>query len=167
MLLLPVLLLAFACQAVMGPVNDVKNVAGTAGAVATQAIEMATNAAPMATAFAQPTQAGDPNVTNVPAPTGQWNLYDPQGIPLSSWRDIPIMPDALAGQEGEGMYSFKVDASLQEVRAFYDAQLPPLGWVSTFSGSDMPILFYTKGDDYLSITIMEQEGGTIVLLTPS
>jgi hypothetical protein len=74
------------------------------------------------------------------------------------------MPGALAGQEVEGIYSFKTSATMPEVKAFYDAQLPPLGWSSLFSGSDMPFLVYSKGKQTLTITMTEQNGFMIVLL---
>ena len=164
LILIPLVTLVLACQALMRPVNEAQNLALTAQAVGTQAIEMATQMVPLATTFANPTENPE-NPATVPAPgtSGPGNIFDPQGAPLSSWKDIPVMPQAVAGEEVEGIYSFRVNATIQEVRDFYAAQLPPLGWKATFSG-DIPILVFTKGDQTLSVTITEQANGAIVLL---
>jgi hypothetical protein len=163
-LMIPFLLFILACQAVLSPVRDVQNVASTVQSVATAAIEMSTEMAPIATVFAEPTQGTDVNVPNE-LPTGiPEGIFNPQGAPLSTWRDIPIMPQATAGQELEGMYSFKTNSSAQEVRAYYEAELPKLGWSSLFSSTDMPFLVYSKDNATLTVTLTEQDGETIVLL---
>lgn len=164
LMLIPLLALALACQALMRPVNEAQNLARTAEAVATQAIEMATEAVPLATTFAIPTENPENPATLPPEGTpGSGNIFDPQGPPLSDWKGIPVMPQAVAGEEVEAIYSFRVNATIQEVRDFYTAQLPPLGWKSTFSG-DLPILVFMKDNQTLSVTITEQANGTIVFL---
>jgi hypothetical protein len=165
MLAVPALLFILACQTVLGPVNEVQNVTGTVQSIATKAIDISTEIVPKATAFAEPTQGASTGTTSEPGGSSSGNVFDPQGAPLSAWQDIPVMPGAAAGQEVEGIYSFKINASTAEVKAFYDAQLPPLGWTSMFSNSDMPFLVYSKDNHTLTITITEQNGSMIVLLT--
>jgi len=171
-LLIPILTLLLACQTVMRPINDIQNVANTAEAIVTKANdlptqmnEMLTQVAPMATTYAE-TQAvstsPSPDMDGTPSPG---SLMDPQGVPLSTWNDIPVMPEALAGAEAQGMYSFRINASSKEINDFYAAALPPLGWSSLFSTTDMPIYVYTRENQVLSITITELEGGAIVLLS--
>lgn len=167
-LLTPILLFVLACQAITRPFDDVQNMANTAEAIVTQANELSTQAVTVETEVAVTEGAAatfvpeDPNATVVPG-----NLFDPQGEPLDSWKDIPIMPKAIAGEEVDAVYSFKVEASLREVHDFYAAELPPLGWSALFAGEDYPIEVYSKGDQVLTITITEQDGGTVVLLSIS
>jgi len=163
-LLIPLLLSVLACQTLLKPVSDAQNLASTAQAIGTQALQMATEVAPFATALAAPTHEPGSAPTEVPG-ANSGNIFDPQGAPVSSWKDIPVMPQALAGQEVENMYSFRVNASIQEVQQFYAAQMPALGWTSILSGTDLPLLLYSKDDQTLGITITEpDENGAIVLL---
>jgi hypothetical protein len=159
------LLFVLACQTLLRPVNQAQDLARTAEALSTQAIQMATQAQALPTTAANPTEAiPGAQPTQVPVGTpGPGNIFDPQGAPLSSWKDIPVMPQAVAGEEAEGMYSFRVNASIKEVQDYYTAQLPPLGWQLLFSG-DMPILVFTRNGQTLSVTISEQSNGTVVLL---
>lgn len=164
LLMIPILLFLLACQTLMRPVNQAQDLARTAEAIATQAIQMATETAPLATTFVNPTENPATQPALPPEGTaGPGNIFDPQGTPVSNWRDIPVMPQAVAGEEVEGIYSFRVDATIKEVQDFYAAQLPPLGWKTLFQG-DMPILVFTKDSQTLSVTITEQSNGTIVLL---
>ena len=165
LLLIPTLLFILACQTLLKPVNEAQNLARTVEAISTQAIQMATETAPLATTFANPTQQ-NPETQPAPPPdgtAGPGNIFDPQGAPLSTWKDIPVMPQAVAGEEVEGIYSFRVNATVKEVQDYYAAQLPPLGWKLLFQG-DMPILVFNKDSQTLSVTITEQSNGTIVLL---
>jgi hypothetical protein len=164
-LFIPVLLFILACQTLTKPFDTGRNMAATAGAIGTDAIRVGTEFAPLATAFAEPTQGAIPVPSGEPLGTPDMgDLFNPQGQPLSSWNGIPVMPEALAGEELDTIYSYRVPAPAADVRAFYDAQLPPLGWSTLFSG-DLPIYIYTKEDSTLSITIAEQDNGTIVLLS--
>ena len=163
MLLVPVLLFALACQAITRPLTDVKDAAGTAESMATMVIEMSTQVAPT---FIMPTDLSPaistPEMSDgTPVPG---NIFDPQGVPVATWREIPIMPQAIAGQEVEGMYSFRVDASAKEVQDFYEKVLPSLGWTGIFLDQDMLIGVYTRENQALTITVTQQEGGTVVLL---
>jgi len=160
LIVIPVLLFILACQAVTRPIEQVQDTTGTAAAYATQAGEFVTQASGLATEIV-PIQTFIPEI-----PSG--NPLDPQSPPLSEWKGIPVMPQASAGEESEGMYVFKIAATSQEIQDFYNAQLPNLGWETAFS---MPmagtaILLYSKGNQVLSITIMPTEGEeTIVMIT--
>ena len=99
LLIIPLILFVLACQALMTPVNQAQDLARTAEAIATQAIEMETQAAPLAMNFANPTESLETQPAPPPDGTpGTGNIFDPQGTPLTSWKDIPVMPQAVAGE---------------------------------------------------------------------
>jgi hypothetical protein len=98
------------------------------------------------------------------------NMMNPQGTPVQAWKEIPVMPQATAGQEfpESNIYSFKANVTAQEVQDFYNEKLLALGWSQPFSGTgggDVGILFYQKGNSSLTITIMSSEGTAVVILT--
>jgi hypothetical protein len=46
--------------------------------------------------------------------------YYPIGVPLKIWRDVPVMPEAVSGQEFPPyVYSYTAKASLDQSRQFY------------------------------------------------
>lgn len=158
LIVIPVLLFILACQAVTRPVEQVQDTAETAAAFATQAGEMVTQVSGLATDVA-------PMQTIMPVlPSG--NPLDPQSAPLSEWKGIPVMPQASAGDESEGMYIYKVAATLDEIQEFYDTKLPDLGWEESFSLpiEGTAILLYTQGSQVLSITILSEEGGEMLVM---
>ena len=171
LLLIPVLLFVLACQAVTRPIEQAQNAGSTAVAFATDAGEIvtqisglateagdfATQVAPLSTAMAAPSAASD-----LPG-----NIFDPKSPPLAEWKGIPIMPQALAGEEEQGMYVFTVNAAIQDVQAYYADQLPALGWSEQFSmpeSQGIAMLLYGKGDQVVSITITTLEGRLLVML---
>ena len=165
LIVIPVILFILACQVISRPIQQVEETVGTAAAFATQAGEVVTQVSGFATDFA-PIETILPNpsdLTNIPG-----NIVDPKSPPLSEWNSIPVMPQASAGDESNGMYVYKISLTSQEIQDFYNAKLPDLGWESSFS---MPIagtafLLYTRGDQVLSITIMPAEDGeTLVMIT--
>lgn len=168
-LIIPALALVLACQAITRPFSKIQDAAETAESIATEAIEMATQAAPLIPLATEPAGTGMPPADLTPiAPDGTsipGNLFDPQGEPAHDWNGIPIMPEATAGEGTQEMYSFRVNANLKEVHDFYAGALPPLGWSSLFAGQELPLEVYSREDQVLTITITEQEGGTIVLLS--
>jgi len=85
----------------------------------------AAEALPTATAM-PPTATVLPTKTPVPTdlPTDE-PLVD---IVLSNWNGIPVMPDAVSGQEYFGDYRFEVKQSAEEVIAYYQEEMPALGW---------------------------------------
>jgi hypothetical protein len=56
---------------------------------------------------------------------------NPSGAPVKVWHDIPIMPQATAGQDfNNGVYSYKATAILKQASAFY-SQFTPSGMPAT------------------------------------
>ena len=167
-LLLLIILLFFvlACNIVSQPIDDVQNLAGTAESIA--------SALPMETLQALPSalpietiQAGIPtDIANLE----EFKYANPQGTPLSEWKDVPIMPGATVGQEfNEYTYSFKVDETPEGIKDYYKAVLTDRGWTSQF---DLPVgndegglMLYVQGDNLLTISITIVDGETVVILT--
>ena len=159
-LLLITLLVVFllACQLVTGPIDSVKNTANTAQAVVTEAVSLATQAAPLGTLIANPSAIPDFG-----------NFFDPQGAPVAEWNGIPVMSQATAGQEfNENTYSFKANATVQEAQDFYNEQMINLGWSHTISmpgDAEGAILVFSKDSSILTVTITTVEGSLVVILT--
>jgi hypothetical protein len=151
MLLIPVLILAsLACGLITNPINDAKNIASTAEAVATSM--------PIQTLEALPSAMPD---------VGQY--LNPTGTPVSQWNDIPVMPQATAGQEfNKNTYSYKVSGATEaDVQTFYNDKLKAAGWSSPFSaqgGSQGGIMLFTKDSSVLSITVTTVDKDLVVLL---
>lgn len=165
-------LFILACNFVTQPIEDVQNVAGTAQSIA--------SALPMETLQALASQVA----SQIPAETLQalpsvapslealatefGNMFNPQGTPVEAWREIPIMPQATAGQEFDGgTYSFKVNATVQEVQNYYSQQLESSGWEQTFSvpaDANGAVMLFSKDSSTLTITITSTEGSTVVIL---
>jgi hypothetical protein len=55
--------------------------------------------------------------------------FHPVGAPLSNWRSVPIMPQAIAGQQFSGyIYSYTAAATLDQARLFYEGKAQSLGF---------------------------------------
>jgi len=160
--LIVLLVFVLACNVVSQPIEDVQNLAGTAEAIATSLPVETLQALPSALPI-ETIQAG------IPTEIAGFEFTNPQGTPLSVWNDIPIMPDATAGQEfNEYTYSFKVNASVEDAVTYYKTELVNLGWSSAF---DLPvegeggIMLYSKDDSLLTLTFTSMDGETVVVLT--
>jgi hypothetical protein len=55
-------------------------------------------------------------------------MAQPTRPTVTSWRGVPIMPKAIAVQEKEGVYSYRIDATVDQVRQFYDTEMSGFGW---------------------------------------
>src|SRR5262245_1459948 len=117
-------LFVLACNFVTQPIKDVQNVAGTAQSIAS-ALPIETIQA-LASQVASQVPAETLQVLPSVAPslealaTQVGNMFNPQGTPLQAWKDIPIMPEATAGQEFDTQnYSFKTNATVQDVQDYY------------------------------------------------
>lgn len=105
------------------------------------------------------TGATNPNGTNSNFP-----LPIPVGEPAAEWREIPIMPEAVAGEEGEGSYAFTVTASAADVQLFYEEELAELGWsLLAISEGEMnaTIMIFQKGAEVASVTTFLLDEETI------
>lgn len=97
------------------------------------------------------------------------DFLDPEGNPAQEWRGIPIMPEAVAGQEFpiNNAYSFRAQVTAQEVQAFYDKRLIQLGWSQPF---DSPFdenggtMTFRKEGSSLAITVASSRDSVVVLL---
>ncbi len=151
MLFIPVLILAsLACGLITNPINDAKNIASTAEAIATS----------------MPIQTLEALPSAMPA-VGQY--LNPTGTPVSQWNDIPVMPQATAGQEfNKNTYSYKASGVTEtDVQTFYNDKLKAAGWSSPFSaqgGSQGGIMLFTKDSSVLSITVTTVDQDLVVLL---
>lgn len=172
LILILVLLFILACNAVTQPIEDVQNLAGTAESFATsmplETLQAAASQIPVETLQALPSAL--PTVealsTNL-ADLG--DMFNPQGTPVSEWNGIPVMPQATSGQEfaDTGTYSFKANATVAEAQNYYNDQLPALGWTSLFNSpaeNNGTVQVFQKDENFLTVTIMDVEGQTLVLL---
>jgi hypothetical protein len=156
-----------ACATVTQPIKDAQNLAGTAQSFATALpIETLQSLATQAA-----TQISASTLEAIPSSLPDFEGYfNPQGTPASEWKGIPIMSQATAGQEftDTNTYSFKADASVKDVQDFYNAQLVEEGWSSLFSmpgSANGAVLAFQKDNNVLTVTIVDQNGSVIVVLT--
>jgi hypothetical protein len=177
-LVLAVLVLfILACNAVTQPFNQARDLAETAQSIATAmpiqtlqslATQVATHV-PAGTLEALPSMI--PSLEAIASQLPDFgNFLNPQGTPVSVWKEIPIMPQATAGQEfaENSTYSFKVDASIEEVQQYYKTELEKLGWKSFFnlpSDSSGSVQVFQKDSSILTITIVETDGNVVVMLS--
>ena len=72
--------------------------------------------------------------------------------PPASWKGIPIMPQAIAGQQiGEDRYSFKVLVDSGTALSFYGDRLKSLGW--TLEDNPWLGMKFTKDKTVLLVTL--------------
>lgn len=169
-LLFLVIPLTLACNFITQPFDQARDAISTAEAFATSM--------PVETLMALPTAMEDiiptleAGLTAVPGIPGVDNMFDPSGEPLPAWNEIPIMPQAVAGQEFPDAfsYSFRVPATVDEVTKFYADNLTPAGWQSMFAmppTGDSTVIIYTgSAGAVLTITItpsFNQEGLVVLL----
>ncbi|MEJ5225295.1 MAG: hypothetical protein WHV44_12630 [Anaerolineales bacterium] len=158
-ILLPLLVpLMLACNFITQPFNQTRDAVETAQAVAT--------ALPVETLMALPTmvddvmptlEAGMTALPEIPGMGDLANMFDPKGEPVAEWKGIPVMPQAVAGQEFPDIfsYSYRAPVKVEEVTKFYEDSLTPKGWTSMFSmppSGESVVLIYT-GDQGAALTI--------------
>ena len=135
---------------------------------------------PTGTPTAEPTATEVPTETSSPSPTAtkkpaatptateeELLLSLPKGEPLTEWNGIPIMPNAIYGEESDDAYEFTIDAPVAQIKAFYENELGKLGWVllgggQTENGSALYI--FTKGEKTITISMLPQKGVILVLI---
>jgi len=156
-------LFILACSTVTQPIKDVQNLAGTAESFATampvETLKAMASQIPVSTL--QAISSAMPNLEGV---------VDPKGTPVADWKGIPVMPQATAGEESQdaNTYSFKVNATVKEVQDFYNAELPKLGWSSSYSmpANDIAtVMGFQKDNNLLNMTITNINGEVLVVLT--
>lgn len=167
-------LFILACDFVTQPIDEVQNVAGTAQSIASslpmetlQALaSQVASQVPVETLQALPSAV--PTLEALASAMPEFgNFFNPQGTPVAVWKEIPIMPQATAGQEFDGnTYSFKVNVTSKEVQDFYGAELPKLGWqaLSMPSQGDAMLMVFSKESNILTVTIAPTDNEIVVLL---
>lgn len=78
---------------------------------------------------------------------------------VSEWKNIPVMPNAFAGEETDDAksYTFAVKGNISFVQNFYTSQLIRLGWalIAVGEGENADrLLTFIKGEDALTISII-------------
>jgi hypothetical protein len=143
------LIFVLACNFVTQPFSDAQDVVETAQSFATsmpiETLQSLGTALPVQTLEAFPSMMPDLG-----------NAMDPQGAPLSEWNGIPIIPSATAGEETSGLYSFKANATTEEVVNYYKDELAKLGWSEVFNFPDTgsgALLTYEKDNHVAAITV--------------
>lgn len=96
-----------------------------------------------------------------------FKLPTPEDTPLPAWNNIPVMPGAIAGDATPAMYIFIVKATVNDVQAYYDKELPKTGWMRWATGTSpngSMMVFYQKGTQSLAVSIFLQGEVTFVML---
>jgi hypothetical protein len=139
-----------ACNLVTTPINNVGDAASTAQAFASEmpfeTLQALATAVPVQTFEALPSAIPD---------VAQY--FDPSGTPVEQWNNIPVMPQATAGEEfSASIYSYTVPATAADVQQFYTQQMETLGWTSPFGfqvSEEGGIMFFQKESEFVTITI--------------
>jgi hypothetical protein len=72
--------------------------------------------------------------------------------PLANWNGIPIMPQAISGQQAnKGMYTFKVPVDSGTIESYYNDKLKSLGW--NLADSRWQGMKFTKDKSVLLVTL--------------
>ena len=83
----------------------------------------------------------------------------------ADWFGIPIMPGATAGEGDEEGYVFTIKGTIDQVRKFYEAELPKIGWESLPSEDASTLLFIRdNGAESLTISLITNQDEVLVLL---
>jgi hypothetical protein len=91
----------------------------------------------------------------------------PSGKPEEEWEGIPIMPDAIAGEEDAANYIFTIEATPEEIQAFYEQKMSRLGWNLLGSGqgtTDALLLIFIKDAATFSIAVIPQPDGIALVM---
>ena len=150
LLVLAMALSILACNLVTTPINNVGDAASTAQAFASEmpfeTLQALATAVPVQTFEALPSAI--PDVVQ---------YFDPSGTPVEQWNNIPVMPQATAGEEfSASIYSYTVPATAADVQQFYTQQMETLGWTSPFGfqvSEEGGIMFFQKESEFVTITI--------------
>ena len=123
--------------------------------------------APTSTNTLEPTNTP----TDTPVPPTETSsapvLQMPVGEPASEWEGIPVMPEAIAGEGDSTGYTFTIDASPEEIQAFYEQELAKLGWNIFASGqgaTDTVLLMFMQDMAILSLSIIPQPDGIMYVM---
>jgi hypothetical protein len=83
---------------------------------------------------------------------GKINDFSSTDKPLADWNGIPIMPEAIAGQQANnGEYAFKVQEDTGTIESYYIDKLKSLGW--NLADSRWAGMKFTKDKSVLLVTL--------------
>ena len=82
-------------------------------------------------------------------PVSDFPLPIPSGTPAEEWQSLPIMPQAIAGADNNGSYSFTIATTPEAVQQFYEGAMGDLGW---------SLLSVGQGANEAFLMIFQQEG---------
>jgi hypothetical protein len=113
-----------------------------------------------------------PEATDAPRPTATFIPYNmevpiPVGTPVRAWHTVPIMPGATAGSGDDLGYTFAVQATAEEIQAFYKEKMPLLGFVYEGTGDadpNAPLLVFRKSGYTVTVSYFPQEDEMLVLI---
>lgn len=106
-----------------------------------------------------PTDDDTDSVSDFPLPM-------PSGEPASEWNELPIMPQAIAGTEGDGSYYFTVMATKEEAQTFYIKEMGQREWdiLATGEGENGSFLMiFQKGEEVASASIFTLDNGVLYI----
>lgn len=102
--------------------------------------------------------------TGTPPPTP--TTKRPGDVPMEAWRDIPVMPGTVTGDEEDDRYRFMLTATVDEVRDFYKKELIKSGWNFDAQGkgeNGAPIFIFSKAGSILGVSVIVL--GDVVVVT--
>ena len=91
----------------------------------------------------------------------------PAGKPVSNWEGIPVMPKAIAGDGDNQGYSYTIIGLPEVVQAYYEREMPKLGWEKFASGTGTTkaiLIFFQKGSDLATVSIIPQADNLLYVL---
>ena len=96
-------------------------------------------------------------------------LFNFSGKPLPSWNGLPVMPQAIAGEDKSDVYYFYVKASLEVVYQYYLQEMPRWGWqlFSSAGSKNSDVLIFIKGHNTVTVGILVKGDLASVMLIDS
>jgi len=85
----------------------------------------------------------------------------PEGVGPAMAEDIPVMEGATELTAISGMVIYKIDNSPDEVKAFYEAEMPAKGWTKAEAEIE-GMLSFVKGERKATVMIQAEDGKTSV-----
>ena len=100
--------------------------------------------------------------------------FNPTGTPLKTWQEVPIMPEATAGQEYPPyIYSYTAKATLSQAQQFYSRlasslgiqNLPATGFAGTGSNANHSVDFFSYKLTIVLTSFDNDSGHVIVVIS--
>ena len=92
----------------------------------------------------------------------------PSGSPEKEWKGIPIMPGAINGDGDNEGYRYTINATVEEVQAYYEKELGKVGWGLMAAGSgatdSVMLIFNNAASAVMSISIFPHGDLTLVMV---